>query len=296
MPKPLISKKPLIYAVVGPTASGKSEYAVTLAKKHNGEILSVDSRQIYTGMDIGSGKVKGKLKAGVYIYKGIPHYGIDITSPKRQYSAARFQVYAHRVIADILKRNKTPILCGGTAHWIDAVVFNQQFPDVKPNKKLRTTLEKKTTAQLYTQLKKLDPKRAESIEQHNPRRLIRALEIVLTTKQPVPELIQESPYTVKWIGIKIGGKQLVENIQKRLAVRLKQGMLDEIKKLRRSGLSWKRLESFGLEYKYCALLLQKKVSHKEMVILLSKAIEHYAKRQMTWWKRNKDITWIKVKK
>src|SRR6185503_7211134 len=214
------SKKPLVYAVVGPTASGKSEYAVTLAKKINGEILSVDSRKIYRGMDIGTGKVNLTKRQ---TYKNIPHYGIDIASPKRQYSVAQFQAYSNKVIADILRRGKTPILCGGTMHWMDAVVYNQQLPQVKPDAKLRRQLEKKSIAELFVMLRKLDPKRANSIDNKNPRRLIRALEIVMSTGKPVPHQQQTSPYDVRWIGLKPADETLHKKIAVRLKQRIKEG-------------------------------------------------------------------------
>lgn len=290
------TKKPLVYAIVGPTASGKSEYAVRLAKKIGGEIISVDSRQIYRGMDIGTGKVPGKFQTTrskkIYLYKTIPHYGIDIASPKRQYSVAQFQSYAKKAIADILKRGKVPILCGGTMHWMDAVVYDQQLPEVKPNTALRKKLEKKSVTELFMMLKKHDPKRAKSIDPKNPRRLIRGLEIVMSTGKPVPITKQSSPYTVRWIGLKPKDEVLHKKIEKRLEARLKQGMIAETKKLHTSGVSWKRLESFGLEYKYCALFLQGKINKKELFEQTSSAIKKYSKRQMTWWKRNKNIQWI----
>jgi len=283
------SKKPLVYAVVGPTASGKSEYAVTLAKKINGEILSVDSRQIYRGMDIGTGKVNLTKRQ---TYKNIPHYGIDIASPKRQYSVAQFQAYSNKVIADILRRGKTPILCGGTMHWMDAVVYNQQLPQVKPDAKLRRQLEKKSIAELFVMLRKLDPKRANSIDNKNPRRLIRALEIVMSTGKPVPHQQQTSPYDVRWIGLKPADETLHKKIAVRLKQRIKEGMIDEVKHLHQNGISWKRLESFGLEYKYCALFLQGKLNKEQLFDELLSAIKKYSKRQMTWWKRNPNIVWM----
>lgn len=324
-----MKKQPYLIVIVGPTASGKSELAVKLAQKYNGEIISCDSRQIYRGMDIGTGKVEGGFSRRstldarpLYIYKSIPHYGIDITSPTRQYSVAQFQKYAQKVISNIQNRGKTPILCGGTAHWVDAVVFGQSIPEVKPNWKLRKKLEKKSLSALFAQLKKLDPARAKTIDPHNPRRLIRALEIVMTTNKPVLPLTPPSQggentnYDVRWFGlipllekeglgeVKVDWPKLYKKIGKRLKQRLSMGMLKEVKLLHSPparggvrgggrGVSWKRLEAFGLEYKYCALYLQKKISYDDMVVQLSYAIKHYAKRQMTWFKRNKNIRWIK---
>lgn len=301
-----------IIAVVGPTASGKSELAVKIAKKYNGEIISADSRQVYRGMDIGTGKVTGSWKihsesnkslssradegardlSKVYIYKSIPHYGIDIASPKTQYSVTQFQKYAKKIIKDIHSRGKLPILCGGTGHWIDAVVLEQQMPQVKPNPALRKKLEKLNTTQLFAKLAKLDPQRAQTIDAKNPRRLIRALEIILSTGKPVPALTAESKYDVLWLGITTEQEKLYSKIDKRLSQRLKQNMIQEVKTLHSQGISWKRLQDFGLEYKFCALYLQNKISLQALETELSQAIKHYAKRQLTWFKRNKNIHWI----
>lgn len=281
-----------VIVIVGPTASGKSEIAVQLAKKLNGEIISADSRQIYKGLDIGSGKVEGKWEKTVFVYKGIPHYLIDEASPRVQYSALRFQKKARAVIADIFARGKQPIICGGTGHWIDAVMFDQQFPTVKPNAKLRTKLGKLSATELFNRLKKLDPTRAATIDNKNPHRLIRALEIVMGSGKLVP-VITSTPFYKHsvWIGLNPNFEALEKKIQKRLNDRLKQGMLTEVTNLRDQGLSWKKLESFGLEYKYCALYLQNQVSYPELQQQLSIAIRQYAKRQITWWKRNKNIRW-----
>lgn len=312
--------KKLIIVVVGPTASGKSELAVRIAKKVDGEIISADSRQIYKGLDIGSGKVEGTWKkvvrksdgrsksggAGqkVFLYKDVPHYLIDEASPRVQYSVARFQKRARAAVADILARGKTPIICGGTGHWVDAIVFEQTFPNVKADAKLRAKLAKLTTAQLFAKLQKLDPARASSVDAKNPRRLVRALEIVITTGKPVPNQVarvDQNPSAfpdvkIEWIGLNPKMEVLEKKIAKRLNERVQQGMLKEVKSLKKSGLSWKRLESFGLEYKFCALHLQGKISEKELNPLLFTAIRQYAKRQMTWWKRNKKIKWFQDNK
>lgn len=290
-------KKDKVIAIVGPTASGKSELAVALAKKFNGEIISADSRQVYTGMDIGTGKVEGGWKKvrgkKVYLYKGITHHCIDFLSPKKQFSAGLFQTEAKKAIVDILSRNKLPILCGGTGHWIDAVVLDQHLPEVKPNPALRAKLEKLSAQKLFARLEKLDPARAKNIDRQNKRRLIRALEIVLATGQPVPVLNEaQSPYQCLWLGMTWPQKKLYQRIDARLKERLEQGMAKEVFNLHQKGLSWKKLDDFGLEYRFVSRFLQKKLSAQEMLIQLSFAIKHYAKRQITWWKRNPKIHWL----
>ncbi|MFA5990643.1 MAG: tRNA (adenosine(37)-N6)-dimethylallyltransferase MiaA [Candidatus Doudnabacteria bacterium] len=298
-----------ILILVGPTSSGKSELAVQLAKKFHGEIISADSRQIYKGMDLGTGKVPGKWNLSnksypTYIYKSIPHHLIDFQNPARQYSASRFQTVARKKIAQIIKRGVVPIICGGTAHWIDAVIYNQTLPEVKPNTKLRAKLEKQSAEALFKRLIRLDPVRASNIDKFNKRRLIRALEIVISTGRPVAPLgaVLSSPdasgepkgrYPTLWLGVNLPQKDLYQKIDARLKQRFKAGMINEVTQLHKSGLSFKRLESFGLEYKFISLFLQKKISREELVIQLSFAIKHYSKRQMTWWKRNQEIIWIK---
>lgn len=297
--------------IVGPTSSGKSELAVSLAKKFNGEIISCDSRQIYKGMDLGTGKIEGKWTTyksnrptksySSYIYKTIRHHLIDFINPKKQYSASLFQQAAKKAINDITARGKLPILCGGTAHWIDALVYDQPLPNVKPNKKLRAQLEKLSAEALFGRIRAQDPVRASTIDPHNKRRLIRALEIIKSTGRPVPELstIHYSlpTFPTLWLGIHLPPQTLYKKIDLRLHSRLKAGMVKEVKKLHASGLSWKKLESFGLEYKFISLFLQKKITRNAMLTQLSFAIKHYSKRQLTWWKRNKKIIWLKdVKK
>jgi len=275
-----------LIVIVGPNASGKSDLAVKLAKKFNGEVVSADSRQVYKGMDIGTGKITKEEM------QGIPHHLLDIASPKRRFSVAQFQKKAIETIKKIQKKGKLPILCGGTGFYIQSVVDGIAIPEVKPDWALRKKLEKKTCEQLYQQLKKLDPRRAKTIDRKNKRRLIRAIEIVLKTKKRVPPLKNRVMFDTLIIGIKRDKEELKKRIRKRLLRRLKEGMIEEVKSLHKSGVSWKRLEELGLEYRYIAFYLQGKLDYKEMVSQLQKAIENYAKRQMTWFKRDKRILWI----
>jgi tRNA dimethylallyltransferase len=277
-----------IIIILGPTASGKSNLAVRLAKEINGEIISADSRQVYRGMDIGTGKITKEEM------RGIPHHLLDVASPRKRFTVSQYKKLALEAIKKILKKNKIPIICGGTGFYIQAVVDGIVIPKVKPDWKLRKKLEKKTTQELYKILKKIDPKRAKNIDERNPRRLIRAIEIVKKTKKPVPPLAADPlPYPVLIIGIKKSQKELKKLIKKRLLKRLKAGLAEEVKKLKKSGLSWKKLEEFGLEYRQLAKCLQGLTLPEEMTALLQKDIEHFAKRQMTWFKKDKRIKWIK---
>ena len=275
-----------LIVIVGPTATGKSELAVRLAKKFNGSVVSADSRQVYAGMNIGSGKITKKEM------HGIPHYLIDVASPRVQFSVARYQKLANTAIDDIRRNGRMPIICGGTGLYIQSIVDGDAIPEVKPDWELRKKLEEKTPSQLFSMLKTLDPRRAKTIEKSNPRRLIRAIEIIKKTGHAVPEFKKEIlPYPVLMIGLKFSRDQISKRISKRLAKRLKSGMIAEIDRLRKS-LSWKRLESFGLEYRFAALYVQKKISKAEMIERIQKESEHYAKRQMTWFGRDRRIKWV----
>jgi len=283
----IVNYKPKIVVVLGPTASGKSDLAVKLSKKYNGEIISADSRQIYKGMDIGTGKITKKEM------KGVSHHLLDVASPKRQFSVAQYKKRALKAIDKIYKKGKIPIVCGGTGFYIQAVIDGLIIPAVKPDYKLRKELEKETTKKLYSKLKKLDSARAKTIDKYNRRRLIRALEIILKTGKPVPKLKTQSSFNALMIGIKKPREELRKLIKNRLINRFKRGMISEVEKLRKAGLSWKKLEDFGLEYRYIALYLQGKLDRKKMIENLEKEILNYAKRQMTWSKRDKRIHWIK---
>jgi tRNA dimethylallyltransferase len=273
--------------ILGPTSSGKTDLSIKLAKHFRGEVVSADSRQVYKGMDIGTGKVTKKEMAGV------PHYLLDVANPKTRFSVAQYQKLALAAIKKIQTKNKTPFLVGGTGFYIQSVADGIVVPEVKPDWKLRKKLEKLTNKQLFLKLKKIDPRRAESIDNNNPRRLIRALEIVLTTKRPIAPLSINNRFEVLFLGIKKGRNVLNKLIEKRLLKRLHGGMVNEVKKLHKSGVSFKRLEELGLEYRYVAQYLQNKLEYDSMVRLLQKEIEHYAKRQMTWFKKDKRIYWVK---
>ncbi len=275
-----------VLTIVGPTASGKSDFAVEIARKFNGEIISADSRQVYRGFNIGSGKITK------HEMKNIPHHLLDVADPQKNFSVAQFQKLAQKKIEEINSRGHLPIICGGTGFYIDALIFNQTLPNIPPNKKLRQELKKLSPSALFQKLSALDPVRAKTIDRNNPIRLIRAIEIASALGQ-VPKLKKEtSPYDCLWLGIKPDSETLVKKIHLRLLRRLRQGMISEVKKLHEKGLSWKKLEAFGLEYRFLALYLQNKLNKTEALAQLEIAINQYAKRQMTWFKRNKKIIWL----
>lgn len=287
----MLNKDKKLIIILGPTASGKSKLAIELAKKFEGEVVSADSRQIYREMDIGTGKVTKKEK------KGIPHYLLDVASPKRRFTVVQYRKKAREAIDKIFRKNKIPILCGGTGFYIQAVIDGIFIPEVKPDWRLRKKLVKRSSKELYKKLKKLDPQRAKTIDDKNKRRLVRALEIIIKTKKPIPSLKKEPlPYPVLIIGIKRKEEELKKLIEKRFFQWLDQGLIKEIKHLRQLGLSWKKIEEFGIHYRVLAQYIQKKIDHQEMIESSLKELWNYAKRQKTWFKKDKRIHWIKNQK
>jgi len=303
--------KTKIVVIVGPTASGKSELAVKIAKKFNGEIISSDSRQVYQKLDVGTGKVRGKWRTWkprfqalgngvskswvtkkVFVYKNIPHYCIDFVSPKKIFTAAEYKKCAQNAISDTTGRGKIPIIAGGTGFYIDALVKNISLPEVPPNIKLRNKFEKKSIAELMRVLKKLDPRRTKTVDRLNPRRIIRSIEIAKAIGF-VPKLKTSEKYDVLWIGISARTEKLRILINRRLRARLKSGLIKEAQRLRKHGLPWKRFYQLGLEYKFLADYLRGKISKEDMVFVLERAIYKYSRRQMTWFRKNKEIHWIK---
>ena len=286
--------KQKVIAVVGPTSSGKTALGVWLAKQIQkdscgAEIISADSRQVYKGLNLGTGKVTKKEMAG------IPHHLLDVANPKKTFSASDFKKFGERALAMIHHNEKIPIVVGGTGLYTDVLLGRMVLPEVPPNPKLRAKLEKLSTKQLFARLLKKDPERAATIEPNHHRRLVRALEIAATVgKSPAKASAMQSveQYDVLWLGLNPGIEELQKKITARLLMRIKSGMLAEAKKLHKGGLSYKRMGALGLEYRSMALYLQGKITIKEMIIELDSAITNYAKRQLKWFKRNQSIVWV----
>ncbi|HVZ76163.1 MAG TPA: tRNA (adenosine(37)-N6)-dimethylallyltransferase MiaA [Candidatus Paceibacterota bacterium] len=282
-----MQKQPVI-AIVGPTASGKSSLGIYLAQKLGGEVISADSRQVYKGLNIGTGKVTKKEMAG------IPHHLLDVASPKRQFTVDQFVKLGTKAIKDILQRGHTPIIVGGTGLYVDMLLGRMSYPEVPPNPALRKRLEKKSTEHLFVMLEKLDPARARTIDAKNPRRLVRAVEIAKALgKNSFPTA--EQKYDVFWLGLNPDDATLKKNIHMRLTARMKTGMVAEARRLHAHGLSYKRMRELGLEYRFLADYLETKLDKEEFEESLERAIWQYAKRQRTWFKRNMDIHWIQSK-
>ena len=268
-----------VLVILGPTASGKSALGVRLARKFNGEIISADSRQVYKGLDIGTGKITKREM------RGIPHHLLDVADPKKQFSVSDFVEKANESLAMIYRSNHLPIVVGGTGFYIDALAGKISLPQVPLNKLLRIKLKKLNKEELFKILKKKDPRRAKTIDRHNKVRLIRALEIIESIGE-VPLPVKHRMFDKNFIYIGLKSKHLDKRIYDRLIKRI-PGIIREAKKL-----SYKRAIELGLEYRYAALHIKRKLNKKEMIEKLYIAIRHYAKRQMTWFKKNKEIKWF----
>jgi tRNA dimethylallyltransferase len=284
-----------VLVIIGPTASGKTKLAIKLAKKLNGEIISADSRQVYKGMDIGTGKdLKdyGSQKEELINKRtSIRYHLIDVTSPKKRYTLADWLPAANKAIEDIFSRGKTPIVCGGTGLYIKALIEGYTLPEdeilsVKVQDKIKK-LAKLTLPQLLARLKKVDLKTYNLVDKNNRRRVQRALEIYYQTGKPKSKVVSKKKpsYDFEITLINPPADKLRKNIKKRLKERLKQGMVAEVKRLNQSGVSWKKLEEFGLEYRFISYYLRKKINKQELEDQLEKAIIDFTKRQMTWFKQ-----------
>lgn len=274
-----------ILVILGPTAVGKSDLAVELALKFDGEIVSADSRQVYRGLDIGTGKITTEEMLGV------PHHLLDVADPENIFTVVNWKVLAEKAVHSILERGRLPIICGGTGQYIQAIVDNATFPNVPPNPTLRKELSSKSTEELFSILNAIDPKRAGAIDSKNPRRLVRAIEIANAIGS-TPTIKNQPLFQSLQIGLTLPTEELRQRIKIRLEKRLASGMIEEAKELHRSGLSYQRMEELGLEYRYLAKYLQNELTLDEMAAKLETEIGRYAKRQMTWFKRDKRISWF----
>jgi tRNA dimethylallyltransferase len=301
--------KPKIIAVVGPTASGKTSLSIALAKQFDGEVISVDSRQIYKGMDIGTAKAEGEWseseieKGGSinqlfgarkqFMVEDVVHWGIDLVDPDVAYSVADFKVYAQEKITDIVNRGKVPILAGGTGFWLKAVIDDLDLSETPANLELRAELELKTLGDLFARYKKLDPAGAEVIDKKNKRRLVRAIEVSEVTGVPFSEhrSTPNSPYDVLQIGLHVDREVLKERANARVDEMVAMGLVDEVRGLKdRYGCE---IESMtGIGYRQICAFLDGETSLKSAIEEVKADTRKYAKRQMTWFKRDERIQWI----
>lgn len=281
-------KKNLI-VILGPTASGKTSLSVALAKEYNGGIISADSRQVYRGLDIGTSKIQ------VHEKSGIEHFLIDIVDPQEEFSLAMYQKKAFCAIEKIYQQKKIPFLVGGTGLYIDAVVENYSIPKIPPNQKLRAKLEKMSLAELQKKLSNIDKESA--IDLDNPRRIIRAIEIMMTTGKSIKEFQKkEAPkYRVLKIGINWPREELYKRSDQVIDTMIQRGLIDEVQDLLKNGVTHQRLYALGLEYRMVLLFLQKKYLFDEMIEALKNKTHAYIRRQLIWFRRDKNIIWLEPK-
>lgn len=287
-------KQPLII-LTGPTAVGKTSLSIELAKRIGGEIISADSMQVYRGMDIGSAKVTKEEM------QGVPHYLIDEFEPWEEFHVVKFQEYAKRYIRQISEKGKIPILAGGTGFYIQAVLYDIDFTENGGDTNYRTFLQEiareKGAQALHEMLRTVDPNSAEVIHANNVKRVIRALEYYHETGEPISkhneqERAKESPYRFAYFVLNDARDTLYQNIDLRVDEMMQAGLLDEVRRLRENGCTRDLVSMQGLGYKEMIDYLDGKYDLTEAVRVLKRDTRHFAKRQLTWFRRERDVVWL----
>jgi tRNA dimethylallyltransferase len=287
--------KPPLVLIVGPTAVGKTEIAIQLAERLNGEIVSADSRLFYRGMDIGTAKPTSEEQARV------PHHLIDIANPDEILSLAVFQQKAREKIEDIHTRNKLPFLVGGTGQYVRAVTQGWTPPEVKPDERLRDELgrmkDEKSIFWLHDKLQSLDPEAAEKIDARNFRRTIRALEVIMTTGKKFSEQRgqSDSPYHLLTIGLTRPREELYQRVDARIESMFANGFIEEVKGLLAKGYSPSLPTMSAIGYRECVRVLQGEWSEEQAKVEIRRATRVYVRRQANWFKESDpNILWFKV--
>lgn len=308
---------PKVIAVVGMTASGKSDLAIEIAQKFNGEIISVDSRQIYKKMDIGTNKEPGKMvkrKEPVlemlpikdapvsvsdvlneyYEVQGTPHYMISVVNPDQLLTLSHFQVLADEIIDDIVKRGKLPILVGGTSLYTSAILENWQIPDAKPDPNLRRELEQLSDSELMMRLDQADRERTKKVDLKNRRRVIRAIEIAEQGKMIKSPRKLEPKYDALYLAPKIEREEVYKRIDDRVDKMVKKGLIEEVKKVG-DKYGYDTVAMTGHAYQQIGKYLQGEWHLDKAVEESKKVTRNYAKRQLTWWRKHGLVNWVKNK-
>ncbi len=289
-----MEKKPLII-LTGPTAVGKSALSIQLAKRINGEIISADSMQVYKGMDIGTAKITSSEM------EGIKHHLIDILDPIDEFNVVLFQQLGLSAINDIYSRNKVPIIVGGTGFYIQALLYNITFEDNEGDNSYRKELEELTQEKgpqyLHDLLKSIDSISAKEIHPNNVKRVIRALEYFHLTNKPISAHNQEerqknSPYNFAYFVLTDDRKLIYDRINKRVDLMLEQGLIEEVEALKTLGCTQAMVSMQGIGYKEIFDYLSGEVSLEDTTFLLKRDTRHFAKRQLTWFNREKEVTWL----
>jgi len=291
-----VNNKPKVLCIVGATASGKTSAAIQAAKKLNGEIISADSRLVYNDFNIGTAKPTLEEQ------EGVPHHMIDIQNPLETYTVGKYKIQAEEKIKEILGRGRLPIVAGGTGFYIKALLAGLNIPDVDPDEKFREKMENLVKNQgkeaLYNLLKKSDPEMAEKLMPNDSFRIIRALEVQNATGQKMSEIqtVSDPQYKVIYAGLNAEDRELLyERINKRVEIMLQIGLIDEVKGLiRKYGRTNALLKTLG--YREICEFFDGKLSEEEAVSLIQKNTRNFAKRQLTWFRANKEINWFFIDK
>lgn len=287
-------KRPLLI-LTGPTAVGKTELSIALAKKINGAVISADSMQVYRGMDIGSAKVTPEEM------QGVPHYLIDVLAPEDEFHVVRFQEMAKEALQEIYEKKQIPIIAGGTGFYIQALLYDIDFTEQDEDTALRNhyaqLTEEHGNAYLHEMLRQVDPVSAEMIHANNVKRTIRALEYFEKTGEPISrhneeERAKESPYDFRYFVLTDERAHLYERIDHRVDLMLEAGLVEEVKRLRAQGCHKGMVSMQGLGYKEILSWLEGEISYEEAVYLLKRDTRHFAKRQLTWFRRERDVIWL----
>ena len=288
------TKRPLVI-LTGPTAVGKTALSIALAKAIGGEIISADSMQVYRHMDIGSAKITPEEM------EGIPHYLIDVLEPDQEFNAVVFQELAKQAAAEIYSRGHIPIVAGGTGFYIQALVYDIDFTENDEDTAFRRTLEEQAkregTEALYERLRAVDPESCESIHAHNIKRVIRAIEFYEKTGKKISEHNREqrqndSPYNFAYFVLNDDRERIYERINVRVDLMMAQGLVEEVRALRESGCRKEMVSMQGLGYKELLSYLEGETSMEEAVYLIKRDTRHFAKRQLTWFRREKEVIWV----
>ena len=287
-------QKPKVIVICGPTASGKTALSIELAKKINGEIVSCDSMQIYKDMTIGTAKPEEEEK------QGIKHYVMDFVSPDQRYSVADFKKDATLAIEEILNKNKTPIVVGGTGLYVDSLIYGIEYNDIKFDEEYRKELEQRVEKEglesLYEEAKKIDSEAIKKISQNDKKRIMRILEIYKATGKTKTEQEKESrknevKYDYKVFAINMEREILYERINKRVDIMIDRGLIEEVKKLKNKYNQFPTAMQ-GLGYKEVVKYLKNEYTKEEMIDTIKQETRRYAKRQLTWFRKNKNTIWI----
>jgi len=288
------TKRPLVI-LTGPTAVGKTALSIALAKAIGGEIISADSMQVYRHMDIGSAKITPEEM------EGIPHYLIDVLEPDQEFNVVVFQELAKQAAAEIYSRGHIPIVAGGTGFYIQALVYDIDFTENDEDTAFRRTLEEQAKREgaeaLYERLRAVDPESCESIHAHNIKRVIRAIEFYEKTGKKISEHNREqrqndSPYNFAYFVLNDDREQIYERINGRVDLMMAQGLVEEVRALRESGCRKEMVSMQGIGYKELLSYLEGETSMEEAVYLIKRDTRHFAKRQLTWFRREKEVIWV----